>query len=172
MHVAYTPINWSMSIELHSQVCEKHVIIKSLCLKVCLKLSTIIWTLMFFGIQLNYTDVFTDEYWLYQLPWRARLLTGGCAIPSFLQSKNTMHFTCWKVSNANPSLALLCDTLPTTVTLFANQPFLHDSHGLTTAGGSTLFTWICWRWEGQQEWRSTMGRVCSGEESTASLKAR
>lgn len=81
MLLAYTPANWSMSIELHSQVRENHVIIKSLYLKAYLKLSTIFWTLMFFGIQLNYTDVFTDEHWLHQL-----VLRGGAG--------------CWQVAVA------------------------------------------------------------------------
>lgn len=91
MLLAYTPVNWSMSIELRSQVWENRVIIKSLYLKVYLKLSTIFWTLMFFGIQLNYTDVFTDEHWLYQLVLRGGAGCWQVAVPHSPFSQRVKH---------------------------------------------------------------------------------
>lgn len=85
-----------MLIELDSQVWENHVIIKSLYLKVYLKLSTIFWTLMFFGFQLNYPDVF--HRWTLTPPatlaWRSRLLTGGCTTLAILTGRekhNALH---------------------------------------------------------------------------------
>lgn len=86
MLLAYTPVNWSMPIELCSQVWEEPVIIKSLYLKVYLKLSAVFWTLIFFSFQLNYPDVFTDELTpSATLAWRSRLLTGGCTTLTILR---------------------------------------------------------------------------------------